>query len=79
MFERILIKWDHLPASSVASKVKRFFSYYGINRHKTTVATPSYHCEAFGNEDNRFDLRQFLYDPEWNHQFNQIDLIAKIV
>ena len=67
MFERLLIKWDHLPPSEVATKVKRFFRYYAINRHKMTVLTPSYHCENYGNDDNRFDLRQFLYDPQWDH------------
>ena len=33
MFERLLVKWDHLPASEVAVKVKRFFRMYAINRH----------------------------------------------
>ena len=26
-----------------------------------TVLTPSYHAEAYSPEDNRFDLRPFLY------------------
>ena len=67
MFERLLVKWDHLPASEVAVKVKRFFRMYAINRHKMTVLTPSYHCENYGNDDNRYDLRQFLYDTKWEH------------
>ncbi|KAL6003084.1 hypothetical protein ACLOJK_023307 [Asimina triloba] len=29
----------------VAVKVKHFFKYYSINRHKMTVLTPSYHAE----------------------------------
>ena len=79
MFERLLVKWDHLPASEVAVKVKRFFRMYAINRHKMTVLTPSYHCENYGNDDNRYDLRQFLYDTKWEHQFSQIDLIVNVV
>jgi hypothetical protein len=30
----------------VAEKVKHFFKYYAINRHKMTVLTPSYHAEV---------------------------------
>lgn len=57
MFERLLIKWDHLSPREVAEKVKKFFRYYAINRHKMTVLTPSYHAENYGTDDNRFDLR----------------------
>jgi len=57
MFERLLFNWPNLPPKVVAEKVKRFFFYYSINRHKMTVLTPSYHAEAYGTDDNRFDLR----------------------
>jgi len=66
MFERLLISWRERinPATGkvfkpieVADKVKQFFKYYAINRHKMTVLTPSYHTESYGNDDNRFDLR----------------------
>jgi NAD+ synthase (glutamine-hydrolysing) len=43
------------------------------------VLTPSYHCENYGTDDNRFDLRQFLYDSSWEHQFKQIDLIVDTI
>ena len=79
MFERLLIKWDHLGPEEVAEKVKKFFRYYSMNRHKMTVITPAYHCESYGNDDNRFDLRQFLYDSKWEHQFDQIDTIVKVI
>jgi NAD+ synthase (glutamine-hydrolysing) len=57
----------------VAAKVKRFFFYYSINRHKMTTMTPSYHAEAYSPDDNRFDLRPFLYNASWKWQFNRID------
>ena len=41
-----------------------------------TVLTPSYHAEAYGTDDNRFDLRQFLYDTKWEMQFSEIDKIV---
>ena len=76
MFERLLYNWPHLPHREVADKVKRFFYFYSVNRHKLTVLTPSYHAEAYGTDDNRFDLRQFLYDTKWELQFNEIDKIV---
>jgi NAD+ synthase (glutamine-hydrolysing) len=56
--------WATLTPEQIATKVKRFFFFYGINRHKMTTLTPSYHAEAYGPDDNRFDHRQFLY-PGW--------------
>jgi len=44
----------------VAQKVKDFFFYNVINRHKMTTLTPSYHAENYSPDDNRFDLRPFL-------------------
>jgi NAD+ synthase (glutamine-hydrolysing) len=77
MFENLIHEWDHLPAEDVARKVKHFFRYYAINRHKMTVLTPSYHAESYSPDDNRFDLRQFLYNVRWTWQFKQIDVLAE--
>lgn len=78
MFETLVREWDHLPPREVAAKVKHFFRHYAINRHKMTVLTPSYHAESYSPDDNRFDLRQFLYNARWTWQFRQIDkLVAK--
>lgn len=76
MFERLVYEWDHLPPREVADKVKRFFRYYAINRHKMTTLTPSYHAESYSPDDNRFDLRQFLYNTRWTWQFRRIDQIV---
>lgn len=38
-----------------------------------TTMTPSYHAEAYSPDDNRFDLRPFLYNASWKWQFNRID------
>ncbi|GJU99428.1 glutamine-dependent NAD(+) synthetase [Tanacetum coccineum] len=59
--------------SEVAEKVKHFFRYYSINRHKMTVLTPSYHAESYSAKDNKFDLCQFLYNSRWPYQFCKID------
>lgn len=73
MFHKLCVIWDHLSPTEVAVKVKRFFTYYSINRHKMCTITPSYHAEAYSPDDNRFDLRQFLYSTKWTRQFNVID------
>ncbi|KAL0928967.1 hypothetical protein M5K25_000905 [Dendrobium thyrsiflorum] len=74
MFQNLCYKWyGKFSPSEVAEKVKHFFKYYSINRHKMTVLTPSYHAESYSPEDNRFDLRQFLYNSRWPYQFRKID------
>ncbi len=73
MFEKLVHEWNHIPPQEVAEKVKRFFYYYSVNRHKMTTLTPSYHAESYSPDDNRFDLRQFLYNVRWGWQFRQID------
>ncbi|GAX84189.1 hypothetical protein CEUSTIGMA_g11612.t1 [Chlamydomonas eustigma] len=74
MFRRCLQMWGNMyTAKVIADKVKHFFRYYAINRHKTTVLTPSYHAESYSPDDNRFDHRPFLYNFAWPWQFRQID------
>mmetsp|Transcript_14531 Transcript_14531/g.25481 ORF Transcript_14531/g.25481 Transcript_14531/m.25481 type:complete len:725 (-) Transcript_14531:171-2345(-) len=67
---------DRMSPSAAAAKVKHFFTYYAINRHKATVITPAYHAESYSPDDNRFDHRPFLYNVRWPWQYKQIDQIA---
>jgi NAD+ synthase (glutamine-hydrolysing) len=77
MFLRLLRVWVDKSAREVAEKVKKFFYFYSINRHKMTVLTPSYHAEGYSPDDNRFDLRQFLYNAKWTRQFATIDAVVE--
>ena len=77
MFEKLVYEWDHLPPEEVAVKVKHFFRTYAINRHKATVLPPAYHAESYSPDDNRFDLRQFLYNARWTWQFRRIDELVQ--
>ncbi|HIO50540.1 TPA: glutamine-dependent NAD(+) synthetase [Candidatus Poribacteria bacterium] len=77
MFEKLVYEWNHLAPSEVAEKVKRFFFYYSVNRHKMTTLTPAYHAESYSPDDNRFDLRQFLYNVRWTWQFRKIDQLVQ--
>jgi NAD+ synthase (glutamine-hydrolysing) len=77
MFSKLVSVWHTISPEEVAKKVKRFFYFYSLNRHKLTVLTPSYHAENYSPDDNRFDLRQFLYNTAWTRQFQTIDSWAK--
>ncbi|KAG6788184.1 hypothetical protein POTOM_004239 [Populus tomentosa] len=78
MFKNLCYRWgSRVSPLEVADKVKHFFKCYSINRHKMTVLTPSYHAESYSPEDNRFDLRQFLYNARWPYQFRKMDELVK--
>ena len=77
VFSSLAPRWqDKYTPKETAEKIKHFFRAYSINRHKATVLTPSYHAENYSPDDNRFDLRPFLYNTEWELQFRLIDKIA---
>ncbi|KAK2737415.1 glutamine-dependent NAD(+) synthetase [Myotisia sp. PD_48] len=74
MFQRLIHEWNHLTPRQVSEKVKRFYHYYAINRHKMTTLTPALHSNDYSPDDNRFDLRPFLYPPYYQSwSFKKID------
>ena len=74
MFCKLVHLWrGRCTPAETARKVKLFFRYYAINRHKMTVLTPAYHAETYSPDDNRFDHRPFLYNVGWQWQFRAID------
>ncbi|NXU95281.1 NADE synthetase, partial [Xiphorhynchus elegans] len=74
MFCKLINMWKEIcTPREVAAKVKYFFRMYSVNRHKMTTLTPSYHAENYSPDDNRFDLRPFLYNTTWSWQFRCID------
>jgi len=62
----------------VAQKVKDFYFFHAMNRHKMTTLTPSYHAENYSPDDNRFDLRPFLQNLRFERQFAAIDAAVKV-
>jgi NAD+ synthase (glutamine-hydrolysing) len=75
MFKQLTSEWG-LPLVEVAEKVKHFFKLYATNRHKVGVATQSVHLTAYNCEDSRYDLRQALFNTDWDHQYAAIDQIV---
>ncbi|KAI1366300.1 glutamine-dependent NAD(+) synthetase [Xylaria arbuscula] len=74
-FVQLRGEWGHEKTPrEIADKVKRFFYFYQINRHKQTVSTPAYHSESYSPDDHRFDLRPFCYPPAFESwSFKKID------
>lgn len=69
---RLLSIWTDRRPSQIAEKTMRFYRFYAINRHKATIITPSVHLSAYNPDDNRHDLRPFLYVVQWPWQFDRI-------
>ena len=66
-------KYKNYNKKKVKELVKKFFRRYSINRHKMTTLTPSYHAEDYSPDDNRHDLRPFIYNINWDLQNELID------
>jgi len=80
MYTKLLHEWGTvLSPTQIAEKVKKFFFEYARNRHKMTTLTPSYHAESYSPDDNRFDLRPFLYPSRFPYQFAKIDKLAETI
>ncbi|KAH7924291.1 glutamine-dependent NAD(+) synthetase with GAT domain-containing protein [Leucogyrophana mollusca] len=80
MFTKLVHEWgSFLSPTQIAEKVKHFFFEHARNRHKMTTLTPSYHAESYSPDDNRFDLRPFLYPSRFPWQFKKIDQVAAVL
>ncbi|KAG7093662.1 glutamine-dependent NAD(+) synthetase [Marasmius oreades] len=74
MYIRLTKEWGaFLSPAQIAEKVKLFFFEHARNRHKMTTLTPAYHAESYSPDDNRFDMRPFLYPSRFPWQFKKID------
>ncbi len=78
MFEKLVGMWPEMKVDMVAEKVKRFFRFYSINRHKMASLPPGLHSTEANCDDNRFDQRQILYNTTWEYQFKCLDEIVEV-
>ena len=79
MFERLVVDWGgHKTPCEVYKKVRDFMYYYAINRHKMTTMTPGLYLESYTPDDNRYDLRPFLY-PRFTFEHRKIENMLKKV
>ena len=79
MFERLVVDWaDRMAPRDVYKKVRDFMYYYAINRHKMTTMTPGLYLENYTPDDNRYDLRPFLY-PRFAFEHRKIENLLKKV
>ena len=73
MFDRMVYKKTYDNVEDLAVKIKRFFTHYGLNRHKVTTLPPSFFYDPESCDDNRFDMRPWYYATDWSYQFQIID------
>lgn len=79
MFERLVVEWsDRMQPRDVYKKVRDFMYYYAINRHKMTTMTPGLYLESYTPDDNRYDLRPFLY-PRFTFEHRKIENMLRKV
>jgi NAD+ synthase (glutamine-hydrolysing) len=78
MFERLVVDWADRKPRDVYKKVRDFMYYYAINRHKMTTITPGLYLESYTPDDNRYDLRPFLY-PRFAFEHRKIENMLKKV
>ncbi|KAL2104616.1 hypothetical protein VUR80DRAFT_10110 [Thermomyces stellatus] len=77
---RLLGQWMGRPGMTpkkIAEKTTHFYRFYAINRHKATIVTPSIHLSGYNPDDNRHDLRPFLYVVNFPYQFDKIKAHAE--
>ena len=79
MTRSLIHKWSHLSPVEVSNKVQYFHAQHYKNRHKMTTLTPSYHAEQYSPDDNRFDLRPFLYPQSFDHQDEDIGNMVELI
>jgi hypothetical protein len=73
MFDRMVYKETYSSLEELATKIKRFFTHYGNNRHKVTTLPPTFFYDPESCDDNRFDMRPWFYATDWSYQFDIID------
>ena len=73
MFEYLYELEEYKDIKKLGVQLKKFFKYYGMNRHKMTTVTPSFHYNPEGCDDNRYDMRPILYSTDWSYQFEVLD------
>ncbi|KAL9100957.1 MAG: hypothetical protein Q9187_009298 [Circinaria calcarea] len=73
MWEHLVRKWGpQLSPRQVYEKVRFFYHCFNVNRHKMTTMTPALHMEQYSPDDNRFDLRPFVY-PVFSWPYRKIE------
>jgi len=73
--DRKKVEWA--TPTKIAQKLKVFWKNYGIHRNKMTILTPGIHTTNYSPDDNRFDLRPFLYpNMDFSYQIKVVEAMA---
>lgn len=63
MWQKMCQLWPDKTPQQVYQRVRFLWTYFGINRHKQEILTPSLHAETYSPDSNRYDLLPFLRPP----------------
>ncbi|KAF0990780.1 hypothetical protein HZS_5759 [Henneguya salminicola] len=84
MFNVLLDEWSRMSRKNpsaltivdpkdIAVKVKKFFTKYAANRHKTVILAPAIYLCNTSLDGRYYDMRPVLYNVLWTWQFKCID------
>jgi len=80
MFTRLRAMQPAVSPQHLYARVAFFFRKYAANRHKMTTLPPAYHAMPTSPDDNRFDVRPFLYGQwSWQWQFRRIEQDIRVL
>jgi len=76
MFDNLTEFWPDMDLDVLHDTVKKFFTTYAENRHKSVVMTPALFMSTHSCDSNKFDYRPYLYNG-FDFQFSKMDRLKE--
>lgn len=76
MFDNLNEFWPEIDLDLLHETVKKFFTIYSQNRHKTVIQTPALYMSNHSVDANKFDYRPYLY-AGFDYQFHKMDKLKE--
>jgi len=76
MFDNLNEFWPEIDLDLLHDTVKKFFTIYANNRHKTVIQTPALYMSNHSCDANKYDYRPYLYSG-FEYQFHKMDKLKE--
>jgi hypothetical protein len=76
MFDNLNEFWPEIDLDLLHETVKKFFTIYAGNRHKTVIQTPALYMSNHSCDANKYDYRPYLY-AGFEYQFHKMDKLKE--
>lgn len=76
MFDNLNEFWPEIDLDLLHDTVKKFFTIYANNRHKTVIQTPALYMSNHSCDANKYDYRPYLYNG-FEYQFHKMDKLKE--